>query len=108
MVEWTEDGKPSKWITEKEVEWDEEQRDYLFAFLEHEADQCSGCGEPISESAHPLADPANPDREYTYQVSNPIVCFACEAKEKQLKKWNKIPHLKDRGLRAVVRRLDLK
>lgn len=94
-------------MTETEPEWDADEQALRLAYLEDKADRCSGCGQPISESAHHDADPNNPDRKYMYQVSNPIVCHSCRAKDQAITRWRKQPHLKDLNINAVTRRVDL-
>lgn len=46
------------------------------AVIDIRADQCSGCGEPLSET---LRVAGKPDPQYTAMVA---VCVSCEAKER--------------------------
>jgi hypothetical protein len=97
VVEWTEEGQPRKWVTQTESEWTDDERDDIFAFLEHLADSCPR-GHSLSESGHPDRDPYNPQGTHRYQASNPIVCHACEAEDAARKKWSKVGWYKDKEL----------
>jgi hypothetical protein len=105
VVEWTEDGKPLKWVTETEREWTQDERDDVLALLDYEAHLCPN-GHFLPESGAHEADPANPEGEFLYQTSFPVVCFACEAVERSLKAAHKHPHLKDRNLLYATRRIE--
>lgn len=104
VVEWDEEGRPSKWKTESEVEWDAESREEVLALIDHESDLCPN-GHPLSESGHPDADPYNFEGTVSYQASNPIVCHACEAQEKARKKWSKVGWYQGKHLLFVVRKV---
>ena len=60
------------WVTETDPEWTEEDRAWAIALLEVEADTCSGCGQPLSETTRAEA-------EGGYEVPPPTRCHACTA-----------------------------
>lgn len=55
-----------------EPEWDEEQRGWLFALDDYEADLCDGCGQPLSQTMAPGADES-------YWAETVGRCHACDA-----------------------------
>lgn len=59
-------------MTEVEPEWDDEARAEALILMEIEADTCSGCGQPLSETLHPGAYSG-------YRASDPAVCQGCKA-----------------------------
>lgn len=63
-------------VSTVEPEWDAEDRAILQAAMDLRADQCPGCGEPLSES---LRVAGQPDPKYT---ANRAECVSCEAKER--------------------------
>lgn len=44
MTEWTEDGRPARWVTTTEPEWDDEQEGWLLALAWIRARTCPSCG----------------------------------------------------------------
>lgn len=63
--------------TTTETEWDEESYKLMVAYEAFEADRCAGCGQPLSESASPDADPSSWDAPYKYVADLPLQCFSC-------------------------------
>lgn len=59
-------------ITTTEPEWDEEERAWVLALLDYEADQCRGCGGQLSETT-------DPDTEGKWKVQLPVRCHKCTA-----------------------------
>lgn len=57
----------------------------MLALLEDEADACSGCGHPLSESADPGA-------ENTYTAPLPTRCHACTAIAIRAEDYTKAQH----------------
>lgn len=53
-----------------EALWTAEDRAWAIALLEHEADACSGCGQPRSESM-------DPENEFRYEPTV-LRCHACK------------------------------
>jgi hypothetical protein len=53
-----------------EALWTAEDRAWAIALLEHEADICSGCGQPASESRAP-------ENEFHYETTV-LRCHACK------------------------------
>lgn len=62
-------------MTVREREWTEQDFAEALALLKLEAETCSGCGEPRSESMHP-------DAEGGYKVDDPTRCHACTELER--------------------------
>jgi hypothetical protein len=94
-------------VTSKEVEWDDEERDLYFDYLEDSSGRCPGCDHLLVESADTNADPNNPEAKYKYQTSNPLVCWSCEAKRHSTDAWRKQwPNLEKATFFAVTRRIE--
>lgn len=58
-------------MTRREAEWDDEERANVLSLIEHEGQQCAGCGGYLPETT----DPANESR---YQTDLPRRCFRCD------------------------------
>lgn len=69
--------------------WSARDRELAKALLLHEADQCSGCG-------HPLSETLDPEREGWYDVHEDI-CAGCLALEKHAEREEREP-----GARVTV------
>lgn len=82
-------------MTEVEAEWDAESRAEAIQLIDLEADACSGCGQPLSESL-------NPESAGTYEAQLPARCHACDALYHRQKEYAEVPHL--HALRFGVRR----
>jgi hypothetical protein len=67
-------------ITTRQPEWDAEDRAIICALLDMKADECPGCGQPLSESLH---DDTKPDPEYDVGF---LVCMGCVARDRAVKK----------------------
>ncbi|MFL6138798.1 MAG: hypothetical protein ACJ74O_13495 [Frankiaceae bacterium] len=59
-------------VTAVEPEWDAEQQQTALALAEVEADECPGCGEPLSESMAA-------DSDGRYDAESAGRCHACDA-----------------------------
>lgn len=59
-------------VTVTEPEWDDEQRQVALALAEVEADECPGCGHPLSESMA-----VDADGRYVAEAAGR--CHACDA-----------------------------
>lgn len=66
--------------------WAEDDRAWAIALLEYEADICSGCGQPRSESM----DPAN---QFKYE-SEALRCHGCSAVARESENWTDPKHNK--------------
>ena len=72
-----------QYVETSEPEWDEEQQALVLALLEVEADTCSGCGLPLSETTQDVTgpdgkpDPAASMRQYVVKPTSR--CYACAA-----------------------------
>lgn len=64
------EGRVTRTVTRREVEWDDEQRAMMLAYQAHLADTCSGCGNPLSETTDRAA-------EGQYRAPLPTRCHAC-------------------------------
>ena len=71
-------------MTETEPEWTEEDRGWAIALLAVEADACSGCGQPLSESTAP-------DAEGRYEAPEPTRCHACTPLHKRQQAYADAP-----------------
>jgi hypothetical protein len=70
--EYDDGGRVVRAVTVVEAEWDDTERAWATALLDAEADECSGCGEPLSETLRPEAYQG-------YEVGPPAVCQGCKA-----------------------------
>lgn len=59
-------------MTEVEPEWDDVERAWAVMLIDVEADSCTGCGQPLSETLHP-------DAYEGYDAGFPAVCQGCKA-----------------------------
>lgn len=82
-------------VTEVEPEWDEQSRAEAIALLDVEADTCSGCGQPLSETLRPEAVGG-------YKVGLPARCHACDALRHAQKDYVELDHF--HALRFSVQR----
>lgn len=62
-------------MTTTQSEWDAEDRAIIQAVIDLRADQCPGCGEPLSESLHVEG---RPDPKYAASYA---VCVSCKSRE---------------------------
>ena len=65
-------GRPTRAVTRREPEWDDEQRAVMVALAIYQANVCTGCGGWLPETT----DPGNEDR---YRGDLPIRCHKCTA-----------------------------
>jgi hypothetical protein len=93
--EYDEHNRLVRSVTVRESEWTAQDLAEAMALLKVEADTCSGCGEPLSESTDPEASGG-------YDVDDPIVCFACAPLNKAREYYAK--HGMDRGVFFEVKR----
>lgn len=82
-------------MTEVEPEWDEQSRAEAIQLIDLEADTCSGCG-------HPLSETTRPDAAGEYVAGLPARCHACDTLFHRQKDYVDVPHL--HALRFGVRR----
>lgn len=89
-VEYDADGRVSGWVTVTEPEWDDEQRHWMIALAELEAEQCRDCG-------HSLTETTGPGAADSFVAEMAGRCWSCEAiaiaseradiPRKQLMRW---------------------
>lgn len=72
--EYDDDGRLIRAVTTTEAEWDDEQRDAVYALARFEAGLCPGCRQPIAETTAPEA-------EFAYKELETLRCFRCQATE---------------------------
>lgn len=71
------EGRPAEWMTTREPEWDDDERDIMRARAHIEAHRCSQCGGDLDEyltDQPPIAD----DPGYGFSVG-PVWCRRCVA-----------------------------
>jgi len=73
-------------VTTTEPEWDEAERGWAEALALLEADTCSGCG-------HPLSETTEPDAEGDWDTPLPDRCHACTALAIHQERYAKTPHV---------------
>lgn len=79
------DGLLVQSTSQAEPEWDDDERGWMLALIEHRRTTCSGCGHPLDESM----DPANEGR---YIVPPPHRCHACTALQIAYERDTKAPN----------------
>ena len=79
--------------------WLDDDRDWVLALLDLEADACSGCGQPRSESM-------DRDGEFAY-VAEPIRCHACAALARASRDFTESNPTAGDGLNFTVRRREV-
>jgi hypothetical protein len=77
-------GNLARSTTTTEPEWDQEQRDLVFAFLAWEADLCPGCKQPMVETT-------KAENEGRYVPGPAIRCHRCTASEQASKPYEGSP-----------------
>lgn len=92
-------------ITERESEWCRADVEALIAYVE--MGRVGPHGQPMSEATSPLADPANPDRQWMYGVEA-WTDFA-EKAEVQFKRAYRERYGDDAldGVKFIVKKIDL-
>lgn len=70
MFEYDDDGRLLG--SRVEVEWDDDERGWMLALAEYEADLCGGCGGLLS-------DTTRPDSEGAYLIEPAVRCHKCTA-----------------------------
>lgn len=80
-------------VRDGEPLWLDDDRDAAIALLEEESDECSGCGQPRSESMSPKADGA-------YDVEM-LRCHACAARARAVGRFTSSGGSTD-GLMVVI------
>ena len=95
-----------RYVETTEPEWDEEQQALVLALLGTEADTCSGCGLPLSETTKDVIGPdGQPDPvasmdQYVVEVSDR--CYACRALDQFRDKASS--YMEPASLRLTIRR----
>ncbi|MFF0822412.1 hypothetical protein ACFYUR_18780 [Micromonospora haikouensis] len=89
MTAWDEQGRPTRWVTSREVEWDGRERAWMLALDLYEGTLCRKCGQPLAECTDPDNDPDNPDAGHQYVAEDPTECFSCKALVRSEEKWSK-------------------
>lgn len=69
-VERDQDGRVSRTVAVREVEWDDEQRAWMLALAEVEAQECPGCGGHLPGTTRPGVE---------FDTTHPTRCKRCEA-----------------------------
>jgi hypothetical protein len=76
-----------------EVEWDDEERGWILALGEHDADICNGCGGYLSETTDPNA---------VYVIDPPVRCHRCTMRGYATSQVEELPQ--PQALYTVVRK----
>jgi hypothetical protein len=71
--------------TVTEPEWDDEDRSWVLAWFEYEAQRCPGCGGHLPETTHP-------DNEAAYVTGPPHRCYRCTALQARQAQYAKDPN----------------
>lgn len=78
-------------MTQREPEFDHEQRELLLAHLRRKADM-GPHGQPMSETTSPLADPSSWDAQWSYEGTGPYVDYAERARQARINAYKaKLP-----------------
>ena len=91
-------------VVRREPEWCRADVEALLAHIE--SGRVGPHGQPMDEATSPLADPANPNRQWTYKV-RPWVDFAARAEERAMRAYREQYGDQMDGVRFVTERVDL-
>lgn len=69
--EYDDAGRVVRSVTVTEPEWDDEQRELVYALAQYEASLCPGCGGDLAETT-------SPEAEYGYTRAGPERCYRCQ------------------------------
>lgn len=76
---WDEQGRPARWETVREPEWDRRQRSLVLAYQLWRAGLCRRCGEHLTVATDPDTEPGNPQASRAWVAEPPTECFSCAA-----------------------------
>lgn len=76
-----DEGRPTKWVTRREPEWDGQQRELMLAYLRYKDLVCHGCGGWLPETTQ--------RDEEEYDVDSPWRCGQCTALMKARERYAK-------------------
>lgn len=77
-------GRLIRSVTTVEAEWDDEQRELVFALQAYEADLCPGCRQPLNETTRT-------ENEGRYIPGPAIRCHRCTAADQASKTYENSP-----------------
>lgn len=78
-------GRVTVTEVEREPLWTDDDRAWAVALLVEEAEECSGCGVPISEAHDPTREFTEDETAY-YWSSPAVMCNACAARDRAARK----------------------
>lgn len=70
-------------MTAREPEWDEKERAKILAYLDYEAQVCTGCGGYLPETT---------DEQAKYTAEPPFRCYRCDAIQSQQEAYKDNPN----------------
>lgn len=79
VLGWDALGRPVRWETVREPEWDRRQRSLVMAYRLWRAGLCRRCGEHLVHSTDPDTDPSSPEATRAWVAEDPTECFSCAA-----------------------------
>lgn len=79
VTEWDGQGRPVRWATVTEVEWDRRERSLMLALAYWEAGLCGRCHQHLSKSMDPNTDPDRPEATQQWVAEGPDECHSCKA-----------------------------
>lgn len=79
VLAYDEQGRPARWETVRESEWDRRQRSLVLAYRLWEAGLCRRCGEHLGHATDPDTDPSNPMAHRAWIAEDPTECYSCAA-----------------------------
>lgn len=101
VVEWDAEGRPSRWITEREPEWGRKETTLMLALDYLESTSCGRCGGSLTDTTDPANDPDNPDSARMYVADVPIECHHCKVLIRSERQWQEgLQHPED-GAAAI-------
>lgn len=88
VLEYDEQGRPVRWETTRDVEWDEQERALMLALGLFEAQMCRKCGMHLSQAMDPMNDPDLPEAPRRWVADGPDECFSCKALVRADREWS--------------------
>jgi hypothetical protein len=79
VLEFDDAGRPVRWETTREPEWDTRERSLVLAYRHWQAGLCKRCGEHLEHATDPDTDPTDPGASQAWVAELPTECFSCSA-----------------------------
>jgi hypothetical protein len=79
VVDRDDAGRPARWVTTRESEWDVQQQAEMLALALYRAGLCHRCGGELAETTSADNDRDNPHGVGVYKATRKVRCHKCTA-----------------------------